>query len=332
MRSVLHQSIPVLFALGVMATVGCDDKDDDDDGSSSSSSSSTGDPEVWIVGEQGAMVRLDEAGETSDYPLDLAEDLLAIACKGADTAWAVGASGVLIRTVDGGDTWDTIDTGTSADLRAVATSGGARVFAVGDAGTVLVSNDEGVRFQALNAPSADFSGVATDATGTGTLLVDREGTIWRIRGESVDRIADPLGRPLHGVALTPDGGYAAAVGAAGTVLVSADGGETWTSIPEATPHDLRAVRVSADGTWIVAVGDAGTVVTHGPAGTSTQQVVDEALDLHALHLGASGRGQAVGDAGIVLQTRDAGWNWEPLAVAGEVSLFGVDHLHAEPHL
>ena len=51
------------------------------------------------------------------YDLEADDDLLAITCRGLDTAFVAGEGGTLLRTFDGGETWESIDLGTTRTLR-----------------------------------------------------------------------------------------------------------------------------------------------------------------------------------------------------------------------
>jgi photosystem II stability/assembly factor-like uncharacterized protein len=139
------------------------------------------------------------------------------------------------------------------------------------------------------------------------------------------------GAAFHGLAATPHGDRAVAVGSAGLVVVSDDGGASWAPIDVPTVRDLYAARISSDGSEIIAVGDAGVVVTIDASGVSATEQLDAALALRGLHMHAAGSGHAVGDAGIVLFTADVGRSWTAIETGTDVILRGVDDVHLGAH-
>jgi photosystem II stability/assembly factor-like uncharacterized protein len=297
----------------------------DDDGNNDEGGDDEGG--FWAVGENGAMVRLTHEGEVSTYPLDETGDLRAIACKGAAQAVAVGEAGLMVVTFDGGATWDTVDLG-GRELRAVALSAADVGYAVGD-GVVFRSLDDSRTWDAVPVTAADWTAVSTTAAGT-TAWLTADDEIWRLRDETLERMY-AASAPLTGIAVTPDGAHAVAVGEAGLLVRSDDAGETWTPEVVKTARDLRAVRIAGDASLVIAVGDAGVVVRLGEDDISVSELLDPALSLRALHLSQT-HSHMVGDHGAVLVTHDQGLTWDPIAIGMDVDLLGLDDLHGEPHL
>ena len=137
--------------------------------------------------------------------------------------------------------------------------------------------------------------------------------------------------PLAGIAVTPDGSHAVAVGEAGLLVRSDDAGESWVAEPAKTTRDLHAVRIAGDASLVLAVGQAGAVIRLGDDDISASELLDPELSLRALHLSQT-HGHAVGDHGTVLVTHDQGLTWEPVDIGMTVNLLGLDDLHGEPHL
>jgi photosystem II stability/assembly factor-like uncharacterized protein len=285
----------------------------------------------WAVGQRGAMVRLDPEGDIAFYPLEIDDDLRAIACKGHEQAVVAGAGGVVLTTVDAGVTWNRIDIGGSAELRAVALSEGDRGYIVGD-GVALRTQDDSLTWETLPIDPHDWSAVATNVSGKLTLLTSAAGDIYRLdETTTLTQVHAGDGSVLTGVALTPDGQHAVAVGQAGLLLRSDDAGTTWRAELPATTRDLHAVRIAGDASLILAVGQAGTVVRIAQDDTAVSELLDPALSLRAIHLSQS-HGHAVGDDGVMFSTHDHGRTWEPIALGLEQDLLGLDDLHGEPHL
>lgn len=326
--------LPLLASMFSIALVACENGPDKPSTTTSGGDTGgdTGDPpSYWAVGEAGLMLRAGADNKPARYPLELDVDLRAIACKGAEQAVVAGAGGLVLTTVDAGQKWTRLDVPDAPELRAVALSAGAVGYIAGD-GVVLRSQDDARSWEPLPIAAHDWTAVTTTGTGATVLLASAAGELYRLRDGELTRVYAGTGVPLRGVAITPDGAEAVAVGDAGRLLRSADGGELWT--PEAVPtaRDLQAVRIAGDASLIVAVGAAGTIVRIGPDDVGVRELLDPALSLRALHLDQHGHGHAVGDHGVMFETHDAGLAWAPIEHAFTDDLLGLDDLHGEPHL
>lgn len=290
------------------------------------------DPSVWMVGDSGTMIRIDADGEASGYPLELDADLLAIACHGTSTAWVAGEDGTVLHTRDAGERWDIVTLDLVANWRALAVAehtpeGAEAVWLVGDAGAIAYTPDGGTSWIAVPGASASFTGVATDADGNVAIAVAEDGSIWQLDEQGAASVHSGAA-PLRSVDWATHADVAMAVGDDGTMLRASAG--DWMPVELSIDHDLHAVRLAADGSLAIAVGEAGVVVRVEGDAIELSEQHDRAL--HALHLGADGRGQAVGEAGSVLISSDAGASWRTMTVAGAATLRGVDDFHAGGHL
>ena len=273
----------------------------------------------WAVGDAGTVLRVSPDGG-QQHPLGLDVDIHAITCHGLTMAWFVGEGGVVGFTDDAGDSWTT-EVITSATLRDVAATEPLRVAAVGDDGALLIS-DNGGAFQAIAGASGTLRGV--DVSPFRVIAVAEDGVIWR--HEAGDPAAAQTGvaaAALHAVDFGDHGPYGAAVGAAGTMLWSDDGGVSWTPQARPTDADLFAVQVSMNGDAWVAVGQDGVVVRKD---SSNEIAVEHpvAVDLLALHLSTGGHGTIVGRQGAALRTTDAARTVTPIATGVTVDITGVD--------
>ncbi len=102
-----------------------------------------------------------------------------------------------------------------------------------------------------------------------------------------------------------------AVGAAGALLFSSDGGATWTVGSSGTAHDLNAAAFSgATDAW--AVGAAGTLLSSTDGGASWSGPASGTIhDLSAVTFGDAAHGYVVGAAGTLLVSTDGGATWSP---------------------
>jgi photosystem II stability/assembly factor-like uncharacterized protein len=296
-------------------------------------------PETWMVGEEGEMLRVTPEGDASTYPLDHAGDFEAITCHGTATAWVVGEAAAVLLTRDAGDTWMPVDLGlpATAHLRSVATAegrpeGAETLVIAGDDGVLLRSTDGGHSFTPIDGPAVDWTSVATDALGLVAFVAGEDGSLWRSdAGAPLTRIHAADGEPLHDVALSHDATMVVAVGEAGRMLRSHDGGDHFDPLPPATSLDLHAAQLASDHTTIIAVGEAGVVVRIDADGTEVQHTLGPDDALLDLHVRADGLGQAVGTRGTVLLTTDAGLDWDPVDTGRTADLHGVDDFHHAPH-
>jgi photosystem II stability/assembly factor-like uncharacterized protein len=295
------------------------------------------DPNVWMVGDNGTMIRVNSDGEASGYPLELDADLLAIACHGSQTAWVAGEQGTVLHTRDAGESWELaelhgVDTVTNWHALAVAEhtpEGAEAVWLVGDGGAIAYTPDGGTSWFAVPGADVDFTGVATDPDGNTAIAVADDGSIWQL-DETQALVVHTGTVALRAVDLATHGAAAVAVGDEGTMVRST--GEGWTPIELPSNLDLHAVRVAADGSLTLAVGEDGIVVRVEAGDVELVELEQASPTLRALHLGSDGRGQAVGDAGTVLFSTDTGISWTDASVGGGAILRGVDDFHAGGHL
>jgi len=118
---------------------------------------------------------------------------------------------------------------------------------------------------------------------------------------------------LRAVHMAADGKRGWAVGQAGTILTTSDGGAKWDAQVSWTTRDLWSVQFLEDGKRGWAVGDAGTILTTSDGGAKWDaQTSGTTNDLWGVQFLADGkRGWAVGEAGTILV---AIWLTDPSSV------------------
>jgi photosystem II stability/assembly factor-like uncharacterized protein len=101
-----------------------------------------------------------------------------------------------------------------------------------------------------------------------------------------------------------------AVGRAGTILRTTDGGATWRGIRNDATSDLFGVHFTDENTGTV-VGSNGAILRTFDGGRqwSTQNSTTT-LDLHAVFFSDANAGIAVGESGMILRTSDGGTTWQ----------------------
>jgi photosystem II stability/assembly factor-like uncharacterized protein len=207
---------------------------------------------------------------------------------------------------------------------------GRVAVAVGGGGAILESGDGGRSWKA--APKVPMQlalfGVALQqghAIAVGqdgaVLVMNEEGHWLKVDSGTTSRL---LGVGVNAA------GVAAAVGSFGTIIRSADGGQTWTSVaPDwaafaadgMQPH-LYAASVDEAGTITVA-GEFGLILRSADGGAHWQLLHKGDASLFALDLSHADAGFAVGQNGTVLRTTDHGATWSQAQTDSQAILLGV---------
>ena len=216
--------------------------------------------------------------------------------------------------------WTAQEVPATGDLRAVATQDAGPVFLAGD-GALLLTPDTGMTWQTLS--TGNFRAVAAAQGAEGMLALGTDGSLWSYGGGAlVQRAALP---GMHGIAVSPDGALAMAVGTG--ISRSNDGGRTWTALAVDPTLTFDDVRIAEDGS-AVAVGAAGAIANIDEAGAVSVQHVG-ATNLHTVHIAdpdsTDAVGYAAGDAGQVLVTLDSGHTWTVGPNVGR-TVYGLDEI------
>ena len=135
--------------------------------------------QVFIAGEQGLLLRLDDSGErfqalTSPYQ----GSFFGLNVQ-PDVVLAYGLRGHAYRSVDGGASWSQVETGLNASITASARDARGQIYLFGQTGQALVSGDDGASFKALDiGPPVPVYG-ALASPEAGLLLVGARGVSQR---------------------------------------------------------------------------------------------------------------------------------------------------------
>lgn len=219
-------------------------------------------------------------------------------------------------------------------LDAVRTNAG--YFAVGERGHVLAS-DDGVTWRQAAVPTratltsiasvdgvlwaAGHDGVIVHSTDGGQTWVRRRAAPW-----SYDIVDPSEGVPVMDLLFT-DGKNGFAIGAYSLMLVTSDGGVTWTprTVSSSAPVVARepetapeAVAVAEEGVDPAAEGDDWTF-------SDEDLALDAESDPHLNAIARAGSGALViaGERGTFLRSRDGGETWTSKRLPYEGSMFGV---------
>jgi len=119
--------------------------------------------DLFIVGEQGLLLRLDRQQERfvalhSPY----AGSFFGVVAR-PGLVFAYGLRGHAIRSLDGGESWSAVDTGLPVSLTAASFDANGRLYLFSQAGQGLVSDDSGASFKPLElAERLPVSGAIAD--------------------------------------------------------------------------------------------------------------------------------------------------------------------------
>lgn len=193
-----------------------------------------------------------------------------------------------------------------------------RAIAVGESGLILLSADSGDTW----VESDRFTEVAlldVECGGGIELYVGQGGKVYRRVDDSIEVVSTDSDARLMSVAHSQPSGLTVAVGAFGTILLSTDGGGSWTSpvvdwfavLDDYVDPHLYDVHVSDQGV-VTVVGEFSLILQSIDQGETwaTRRRGDSSL--FGLNIDQSGVGYAVGQEGTLLETVDGGTSWTPL--------------------
>lgn len=260
----------------------------------------------WLVCER-SIFKLTEGGEPVSYLLKTADGgrtwsrvevtcgadvelkLVGVRFAGRENGWVFGELGALFSTSDGGATWSRQRVPTRHLLLGASFYDARTGWLSGGGLTVLKTTDGGASWHAgtVFLPASGAEGARPEPQAGGPVEGARQ-------GEAARRFS----RRLNAVCFVgPERGWA--VGAAGVVIATADGGRTWRPQASGVGDDLSDVKFfdEREG-W--AVGSGGTMLHTTDGGRTwadARRVTTHALERIAL---VGRRAWAVGFGGTVV--------------------------------
>ena len=203
---------------------------------------------------------------------------------------------------------------------------GATWLAVGTRGLVL-SRAHGVWTQTYALPYGDLTCIAYDPGAPVWVIIGTEGLI--ARSDDFDQwipIATGVSGTLNSIEFAQ--GLFIAVGNNGVILLSQDGGVTWSIDNTVTTKDLNSVKY-LNNNWII-VGDRGTVLTSTDGIIWSTYYAGFKANLNDVTY-INNQYIVIGDKGTILESNDPGiWNLRPSNQTAD--LFGIANNSKDPVL
>lgn len=238
----------------------------------------------WAVGHDALILATNDGGQTWTKQYENREGevpLLDVWFENPQHGFAIGAYGVLLETTDGQnweDVADRLDNEDGTHLNAIAAIEGSGLFILGEMGGMFRSADMGETWERVESPyQGSFFGVVGGSEPGVVVAFGLRGHLFRSDdfGDSWQAIevlddGHPIEAGLADGNLLPDGRIVV-VGHGGTVLTSADQGNTFKLFSRPDRRSLSGVVANPDGN-LVLVGQSGVrVVSPEGANLPVQQ-------------------------------------------------------------
>ncbi|MCB0276744.1 MAG: T9SS type A sorting domain-containing protein, partial [Calditrichaeota bacterium] len=239
----------------------------------------------YLVGANGHICRTDDGGQTW-IPLNsgVDTDCHSIALYGPNIAWVTCADGLVLQTTDGGLTWTRCPLGVPGSLHGISFAN-CQGIAVGD---------DGRAFSFTSSHCNLNSGIYT-RLNTGTSV------------------------HLYGISFS-DALNGCIAGDGGTVLVTHDGGNSWTASYTGVSNCLTDIQL-LDGSAFIC-GQDGLLCRSDDNGASwIPFTTNTNITFHALSFRSINLGWAVGANGTIC--RYNGSTWIPETVGTNITFYGV---------
>jgi photosystem II stability/assembly factor-like uncharacterized protein len=260
---------------------------------------------------------------TGDY-------LMAVSCiSGTTTCYAVGYGGTIVTTTDLTD-WSTMSSGTTQTLTGVTCLSATSCVATGAGGTIdVLSGGTWTPSTTTLGGSVYIAGV-TCLTANNCYAVGKQGLTLNfdstnVSGTVTQQAGGGTTQTMDSISCT-SASTCEAVGGAGTILGTTNGGQSW--LPQTSGVTATLEGVSCSGSDCVAVGTTGTILGTTNGGTSwATQSSGVTVTLSGVSCNSNGcvvAGSAPsGGSGTILTAANGGGSWTSQTSGVSANLNGV---------
>jgi photosystem II stability/assembly factor-like uncharacterized protein len=303
----------------------------------------------WAVG--GGLLATSDGGEHwSVIKTDSIYELTAVYFVNPDTGWVVGGGGIVLKTMNGGKSWvgkNLYEWGDSPDFGAPTLGGihfvdaqhgaivgngfyGNSIYTTTDGGETWVQQ-LGIRPIAYGTKDVQFinkdTGWVVGLFDCILKTVDGGATWTYQRSGNADNINSiNFTDAYNGVAI---GNTVGSGGRGGIILITSDGGTTWTSHNDEIENALYAVDGAKLTSW--AVGREGAIYKTIDQGEHWNAQREKMYAIRSIHFQNEHIGWAVGDNGVILGTANGGNDWQLQEKNDSISfaaVYGFNEHHA----
>jgi photosystem II stability/assembly factor-like uncharacterized protein len=248
--------------------------------------------------------------------------IASIDCPDAKTCYGTGAYGSVVTTKDGGNSWSTQQP-VQYDLGQVSCRG-LNFCAIAGGNQVTTTVDGGLHWTphyTPASPNSALSGISCPtisrcmATGTdnGSNTRMMIGVASNDGGSTWQTVYPPTIPGWLSFVACPTVATCVAAGWHGWIVVTHNGGTTWSSPSSGVSIPLNAVSCPDDQAC-VATGDGGTLLATANGGhTWSVQASGTTAKLRAVSCADAAHCTAVGAGGTIIRTSDAGLHWATVA-------------------
>jgi photosystem II stability/assembly factor-like uncharacterized protein len=270
------------------------------------------------------VVSLDSGTTFSPVPAmggRIAGPFVRLKATSATVAFATGRNGTLAKTADGGQTWADLGVPTTGNVLDASFPNASTGYALDSAGSLLRSNNGGASWGLLNTNTSTRPNAVLALDPNRILLIGPRGI--RRSGDGGNSFKFVHGRAVTRAAIQRADVARGAVFAYGAhaLIVSTDGGSTWTAVKRPSRSSLDTVDfvTGKRGYALDATGRMWSTSNRGKHWT--QLIATGTLSGYQMAFTAANRGYVAVSSfglqrgGFLLKTSDGGRSWHPQLVS-----------------
>jgi len=265
---------------------------------------------AWAVGANGTICKYVN-GVWVPQVTNTTINFLDVVFWNANLGFAVGANGTICKTTDGGATWVPLNSGVSFDITGCKIYSPDVIWVTCANGTVLQSIDGGLTWSIIPIAIDDLAGL--DYIGCQGFIVGANGAAYQFTSTVCTVAINPpyqreycgFYQNLTGCSFTdPLNGCITGVG--GTVLVTSDGGVTWTFSNTGTNIDLTGIKLIGGAAFITGLNGV-ICVSYDNGATWIPFTTNTTANFYSSSFTSLSSGYAVGSNGTICYYNGSGW-------------------------